>query len=168
MTPYPAQDTEAIRRGYEQNAPPPVPPGMYFDHHSGLVLPQGVQPRSIGRVVAAYAVAVLLFIVTLGIGYIIWSLVTWSDGQTPAQRLFGLRCWRPESSRLPSRGQMALRQASGLLLNGELLLGGFILLIEPARASVGDYFIGTVVLHDPHDALLTHDPSTTSAARSGR
>jgi uncharacterized RDD family membrane protein YckC len=107
---------------------------------------------------SAYAVAVLLFIVTLGIGYIIWSLVTWGDGQTPAQRLFGLRCWRPESRRLPSRGQMALRQASGLLLNGELLLGGFILLIEPARASVGDYFVGTVVLHDPHDALLTHDP----------
>ena len=158
MTPYPAQDAETIRRGYEQNAPPPVPPGMYFDHHSGLVLPQGVQPRSIGRVVAAYAVAVLLFIVTLGIGYIIWSLVSWGDGQTPAQRLFGLRCWRPESSRPASRGEMALRQASGLLLNGELLLGVFILLIEPARTSVGDFFIGTVVLHDPHDALLTQAP----------
>jgi uncharacterized RDD family membrane protein YckC len=153
MTPYPAQDAEAIRRGYEQNAPPPVPPGMYFHHRSGLVLPQGVQPRSIARVAGAYTVAVLLFIVTLGIGYIIWSLVTWGDGQTPAQRLFGLRCWRPENSRLASRSQMALRQASGLLLNGELLLGLFILLIDPARASVGDYLIGTVVLHDPHDAL---------------
>jgi uncharacterized RDD family membrane protein YckC len=131
---------------------------MYFDHRSGLVLPQGVPPRSIGRVVAAYAVAVLLFIVTLGIGYIIWSLVSWGDGQTPAQRLFGLRCWRPESSRPASRVQMALRQASGLLLNGELLLGVFILLIEPARTSVGDFFIGTVVLHDPHDALLTQAP----------
>jgi uncharacterized RDD family membrane protein YckC len=42
------------------------------------------------------------------------------------------------------------------------------LLIEPARTSVGDYIVGTVVLHDPHDALLTHDPSTTSAVRSGR
>jgi uncharacterized RDD family membrane protein YckC len=155
MTPYPAQDAEAIRRGYERNAPPPVPTGMHFDHRSGLVLPQGVQPRSFGRVVAAYAVAVLLFVVTLGIGYIIWSLVAWGDGQTPAQRLFGLRCWRPESSRLASRGEMAVRQASGLLLNGELLFGVFILLIEPARTSVGDYFIGTVVLHDPHDALLT-------------
>jgi uncharacterized RDD family membrane protein YckC len=153
MAPYPAQDAEAIRRGYEQNAPPPVPPGMHFDHRSGLVLPQGVQPRSIGRVVAAYAVAVLLFIITLGIGYIIWSLVAWADGQTPAQRLFGLRCWRPEGSRPASRGEMAVRQVSGLLCNGELLLGVFILLIEPARTSVGDYFIGTVVLHDPDDAL---------------
>ena len=66
MTPYPAQDAEAIRRGYEQYAPPQVPPRMYFDDKSGLVLPQGVHPRSIGRVVAAYTLAVLLFIVTLG------------------------------------------------------------------------------------------------------
>jgi hypothetical protein len=99
MTPYPAQDAEATRRGYEQYASPPVPPGMYFDHKSGLVLPEGVQPRTIGRVVAAYTVAVLLFIVTLGIGYIVWSLVTWGHGQTPAQRLFGLRCWRAFSFR---------------------------------------------------------------------
>jgi hypothetical protein len=158
MAPYPAQDAEAIRRAYEQNAPPPVPAGMYLDHRSGLVLPQGIQPRSIGRVVAAYAVAALLFILTLGIGYIMWSLVVWSDGQTPAQRLFGLRCWRPESSRPASRGQMALRQAIGLLLNGEMLLGVFITLNDRARTSVGDYLIGTVVVYDPHDVLLAQAP----------
>jgi uncharacterized RDD family membrane protein YckC len=158
MTPYPAQDAEAIRRGYEQYAPPSVPLGMYFDHKSRLTLPQGVQPRSIGRVIAAYTLAVLLFIVTLGVGYIIWSLVAWGSGQTPAQRLFGLRCWRPATGRPASRGQMALRQASGLLFNGELLAGVFILLIEPGRTSVGDYLIGTVVLYDPHDALLTQPP----------
>ena len=165
MTPYPAQDAEAMRRGYEQYASPPVPPGMYFDHRSGLVLPQGVQPRSIGRVAAAYALAVLLFIVTLGIGYIIWSLATWAHGQTPAQRLLGLRCWRPDPGRPASPGQMALRQASGLLFNGELLVGFLILLIEPGRTSVGDYLIGTVVLHDPHDALLTRAPDPITASR---
>jgi hypothetical protein len=37
-------------------------------------------------------------------------------------------------------------------------LGVFILLAGPARTSVGDYLIGTVVLHDPHDALLTQVP----------
>jgi uncharacterized RDD family membrane protein YckC len=158
MAPYPAQDAEAIRRAYEQNAPPPVPAGMYFDHRSGLVFPQGVQPRSIGRVVAAYAVAVLLFVLTLGIGYIIWSLVVWDDGQTPAQRLFGLRCWRPESRRLASRGQMALRQGIGLLINGELLVGVFIVLSDSVRTSLGDYLIGTVVVHDPHDVLLAKAP----------
>ncbi len=72
---------------------------MYFDHQSGLVLPQGVQPRSIGRVAAAYALAVLLFVVTLGIGYLAWG-----SGQTPAQKLLGQSCWRPEASRPASRG----------------------------------------------------------------
>ena len=38
LTPYPAQDAEAIRRGYGQFAPPSVPPGMYVDRESGLVL----------------------------------------------------------------------------------------------------------------------------------
>jgi uncharacterized RDD family membrane protein YckC len=132
---------------------------MYFDRKSRLTLPQGVQPRSVGRVVAASTVAALLFIVTLGVGYVIWSLVTWDNGQTPAQRLFGLRCWRPTTGRPASRGQMALRQVSGLLLNGELLAGVFIVLIEPGRASVGDYLAGTVVLHDPHDVLLTQAPA---------
>jgi uncharacterized RDD family membrane protein YckC len=153
MTPYPARDAEAIRRGYEQYAPPPVPPGMYFDRRSGLVLPQGVQPRSVGRVVAAYSLAVLLFIVTLGIGYLAWGVVTWGRGQTPAQKLLGLRCWRPETGRMAGRMHMAIRQITGLLLNGELLMGPLILLASKDRTSVGDFFVGTVVLHDPHDVL---------------
>jgi len=139
---------------------------MYFHHDSWLVLPQGVRPRSIGRVVAAYALAVLLFIVTLGIGYIIWSLVAWGHGQTPAQRLLGLRCWRPGTGRPASQGQMALRQITGLLLNGELLMGPFILLATKDRTSVGDYLIDTVVLHDPHDVLLTQAPDPIGASRS--
>jgi uncharacterized RDD family membrane protein YckC len=155
LTPYPAQDAEGIRRGYEQFAPPSVPPGMYVDRESGLVLPQGVRPRSIGRVAAAYALAVLLFIVTLGIGYLIWSVIVWDGGQTPAQKLVGLRCCDPETSRPASRGQMAIRQITGLLLNGELLMGPFILLTSQDRASVGDFFVGTVVLHDPERVLLT-------------
>jgi len=166
MTPYPAQDAETISRGYEQYALPPVPPGMYFDRQSGLVLPRGAPLADKGRAALGYVLAVLLFIVTLGIGYIIWSLVAWGRGQTPAQRLLGLRCWRPETGRPASRGQMALRQITGLLLNGELLMGPLILLVSRDRTSVGDFFVGTVVLHDPHDVLLTQAPDPISASRS--
>jgi uncharacterized RDD family membrane protein YckC len=165
MTPYPAQDAEPIRRAYGQYAPPSVPPGMYFDRESRLTLPQGVRLRSIGRVIAAYLTAVLLFTVTLGVGYLIWSLVTWGDGQTPAQRLFGLRCWQPETRRAASRRQMALRQVSGLLLNGELLMGVFILLGAAGMASVGDFLLGTVVLHDPDDLLLKQAPDPAGPSR---
>jgi hypothetical protein len=130
MTPYPAQDAAAIRRGYEQYAPASVPPGMYFDRGSWLVLPEGTRPARISQVIAAYA------------------------GQTPAQRLLGLRCWRPDTGRVADRKHMAIRQVTGLLFNGEALMGVFILFIGESLNSVGDFFAGTTVLYDPDNVLL--------------
>src|SRR5580658_7046358 len=135
-----------IKVGYEQFVPPTVPPGMWFDRDTWLILPQGVRPASKGRVAASYALAIGLFIATLGVGYLIWALVAWGRGQTPAQRLLGLRCWRRDTSRLADRGHMALRQIIGLLLNGELAAGPLIWLFAGDLNSVGDFFAGTVVL----------------------
>ncbi len=142
-----------IKVGYEQFVPPTVPPGMWFDRDTWLILPQGVRPASKGRVAASYALAIGLFIATLGVGYLAWALVTWSQGQTPAQRLLGLRCWRRDTSRLAGRRPMALRQATGLLHNGELLMGPLIWLGSKDMNSVGDFFAGTVVMHDPNQLL---------------
>jgi uncharacterized RDD family membrane protein YckC len=147
-------DTVAVPSGYEQFLPSPVPPGMYFDRGSWLVLPQGTRPARISQVIAAYALAVLLFILTLGVGYLIWAVVAWGQGQTPAQRLLGLRCWRPDTGRVADRKHMAIRQVTGLLLNGELLAGVFLLFVGESLNSVGDFFAGTTVLHDPDRVLL--------------
>jgi uncharacterized RDD family membrane protein YckC len=106
------------------------------------------QTASRSRVAASYLLAVLLFAATLGVGYLIWSLVTWGRGQTPAQRLCGLRCWHPQTGQVAGRGQMAVRQITGLALNGELLAGLFILLCSETLSSVGDIFADTVVLRD--------------------
>ena len=121
---------------------------MHSERKSGPVLPEGARPAGVGRVIAAYALAVLLFIVTLGAGYLIWSVVTWGQGQTPAQRILGLRCWRPETGHVADRGQMALRQFTGLVLNGQGLIGAFIMLSGMSEVSVGDVFAGTVVMRD--------------------
>jgi uncharacterized RDD family membrane protein YckC len=121
---------------------------MYRDREAELGLPEGTQPAERWRVAAAYALAVLLFVVTLGAGYLMWSLVTWRQGQTPAQRILGLRCWHPATGRFAGRGQMALRQFTGLVLNGELLIGVIILLSGMSEVSVGDVFAGTVVVRD--------------------
>ena len=119
---------------------------MYSKRKSGPGLPEDARPAGVGRVIAAYALAVLLFIVTLGAGYLIWSVVTWGQGQTPAQRILGLRCWHPETGHVAGRGQMALRQFTGLALNGQALIGVFILLSGMSEVSVGDVFAGTVVV----------------------
>jgi len=150
MTADPEPRTAAIKVGYEQFVPPPVPPGMWFDGDTRLVLPDGLRPASKGQVAASYLLAVGLFIVTLGVGYLGWAVVTWGQGQTPAQRLLGLRCWRPDTRRAAGRKHMALRQGTGLLLNGELLMGPLIWLGSTQLNSVGDFFAGTVVLHGPN------------------
>ena len=124
------------------------------------VLPEGVRPASTWQVTVTYLLAVLLFIVTLGVGYIAWSVVTWGQGQTPAQRIRGLRCWIPGTGRVAGRRRMAVRQVTGLLLNGELLAGVIVLLAAESLSSVGDVFAGTVVLPaitlsgpDDHDQM---------------
>jgi hypothetical protein len=147
--------TEApeIRHGYEQYLPPQPPPGMYFDQESGHFLPQGVRLASRGRVAAAWFLGLSLFIVTLGIGYIVWSLFEWGQGRSPAQRILGLRCWRPELRRVAGRGRLALRQITGFCLNTQALAGVFICLISNDMRSVGDFFAHTVILYDP-DGIL--------------
>jgi uncharacterized RDD family membrane protein YckC len=146
--------TEApeVRRGYEQSSPP-QPPGMYFDPASELVLPQGVLLASRGQVARAWFLGLLLFIVTLGIGYITWSLLVWGQGRTPAQRMLSLRCWMPEPRQVAEREQMAQRQIIGFFLNGQLLSGFLIWLTSKNLRSVGDFFAGTVILHDPDELL---------------
>lgn len=145
--------TPDVRRGYEQFVPPQAPPGMYFDAESGFILPQGVRLASRGRVAAAWFLGFLLFIVTLGIGYIAWSLVVWGEGRSPAQRMLSLRCWRPEPRRVAGRRQMAVRQITGFALNGQLLSGFFIWLICKDIRSVGDFFADTAIVHDPDSVL---------------
>jgi uncharacterized RDD family membrane protein YckC len=111
------------------------------------------QTASRSRVAVSYLLAVLLFFLMLGVGYVIWSLVTWGQGQTPAQRLCGLRCWHPQTGQVAGRGQMAVRQITGLALNGELLAGLFILMCSDTLSSVGDIFADTMVLRDQDHTL---------------
>jgi uncharacterized RDD family membrane protein YckC len=147
-------EAEEVRRGgYEQFLPPQAPPGMYLDPASKLVLPQGVRLASRTRVAAALLLALLLFAVTLGIGYVTWSLFTWSQGRTPAQRVLNLRCWLPEPRRVAGRDDMAVRQVLGFFLCGGLLWGFFVWLVSSKQRSAGDLLAGTVVLHDPDRVL---------------
>jgi hypothetical protein len=52
----------------------------------------------------------LLMLVTLGIGWIVWSLFTWSDGQSPAKKLLGHVVADPITGAAFDWGRMALRE----------------------------------------------------------
>jgi uncharacterized RDD family membrane protein YckC len=131
---------------------------MYYDAASGLTLPEGVQLASVGRRIGAYFLAIPLALVTLVIGYVIWGLIVWGRGQTPALQVLGMRCWRPETGRVAGFWWMALREIIGRLADGILsiitLLVSFILMVTSKdHKSLHDLVAGTVVLHDPHKVL---------------
>ena len=144
--------------GYGQYPAVAVPQGMYVDQMSGLLLPDGTELASVGRRIGAYFLAIPLWIVTLGIGYIIWGLIAWGNGQTPALQVLGMRCWRPETNRVAGFWFMALREIAGRIIDGIL---GFITLITSLvlmvtgreRKALHDWIAGTVVLRDPNKVL---------------
>ncbi|MGH3207431.1 MAG: hypothetical protein ACRDNO_06700 [Trebonia sp.] len=141
------------RDGRGGGEPPEPPAGMYLDPASGLILPRGARLASRAEVARAWFLGLALFIGTLGIGYVAWSQFEWGRGRTPAQRMLGLRCWRPDSRQVAGRRQTAERQVIGFFLNGQALSGFFIWLAGVNQRSVGDFFAGTVILSDPGRVL---------------
>ena len=133
------------------------PQGMYFDPASGLMLPNGTALAGVGRRIGAYFLAIPLFIVTLGIGYLVWGLILWSRGQTPTCQVLDMRIWRPETGRVAGWWWMALREVVGRLIVESVTLIGlvsFILFLATnQRRSLHDYIAGTIVLHDPNKIL---------------
>lgn len=158
--PSPEQPPYIAQPAYGQPSygQPPLAPGFYYDPVSGLQLPQGVALASVGRRIGAFFLAFPLVIVTLGIGYVIWGVIAWTKGTTPALQVLGMRCWRPDDGRVPGFWWMALREIVGRLVEGILsiiteLVSFVMFLSNKDHKSLHDLIAGTVVLHDPGKLL---------------
>jgi hypothetical protein len=144
--------------GYGAQQPMAVPQGMYFDPNTELTLPVGVELASVGRRVGAFFLSIVLAIVTLGIGYIIWGLVAWGKGTSPAFQVLGLRVWRPAENRVATWGTMALRNIVGYIAQGILsfiteLISFILFLTGKQHKSIPDLVGSTVVVYDPNKVL---------------
>jgi uncharacterized RDD family membrane protein YckC len=129
---------------------------MYFDPESGLTLPAGTLLASAGRRIGAYFLRILLVIGTLLIGYIIWGLIAWSKGRSPAFQVLGMRAWRPATGQTASWGYMALRDVCEAIFGavGIIALISFIMfLANKQRKTLHDMVAGTIVLHDPNKVI---------------
>jgi uncharacterized RDD family membrane protein YckC len=131
---------------------------MYFDQLSGLNLPDGTQLASVGRRIGAFFLAIPLIIVTLGIGYVVWGLIVWGNGQTPALQVLGMRAWRPETNKVAGFWFMALRETVGRIVDHILGLiteiTSFVLFVAGKKhQALHDLIAGTVVLYDPDKVL---------------
>jgi uncharacterized RDD family membrane protein YckC len=144
---YPPQGYAAApppAQGY--GAPPGLPP-----------LPPGTQLATAGKRIGTYLLELVLVVVTLFIGYIVWTLIAWSRGQTPGKQVMKLRIYHLQSQRAATWGQMFLRQFVGGFVNGLFYIGFIIsvvfLFTDPLRRTVPDRIAGTIELDDPNEVL---------------
>jgi uncharacterized RDD family membrane protein YckC len=113
------------------------------------------QLSSRGKRFGAYLLDVLLVIVTLVIGWLIWSIVIWKYGQSPGKSILKMRCVKLDTRTCATRGTMALREIVGKWLLGVipfywLVDNGFILFDVQLQA-IHDKIANTVVIDDFDD-----------------
>ena len=68
----------------------------------------GIELAGQGRRLGGYVLDIVLFVVTLGIGWIIWYLVVGQRGQSPAKQILGIRVVR-EDGNAAGLGWMLIR-----------------------------------------------------------
>lgn len=126
-------------------------------------LPNGIVLSSAARRFGGYLLEGLLILCTLVIGWIIWTLVVWAQGQTPAKQILGMRVVRLDKRTYAGWGRMFLRDFVGKLIVGVVaslipFIGNVIascwLLWDKDRQELWDKIAGTVVVNDPQRRLL--------------
>ena len=123
-----------------------------------LVGPVGIKAAGLGRRAVAYILDIVLFSVTLVIGYIIWWLITLRWGQTPGKQLLGIRVMRADGRR-SDWGWTFLREFVIKLLVfevvGDVVTSGIASLVDLLWAflnkdcqTIHDKIVKTVVVDD--------------------
>jgi uncharacterized RDD family membrane protein YckC len=75
------------------------------DSNDGSFLYASFQHR-----LASYVLDATLAVLTLGIGWLIWSMIVWGDGQTPAKKILKIRVRHFETGAIATWGHMAVRE----------------------------------------------------------
>jgi uncharacterized RDD family membrane protein YckC len=113
------------------------------------------QLTSKGKRFGAFLLEIVLAIVTLGIGWLIWSIILWSKGQSPAKSLMKMRVLKLETGRAAEVGDMVMRELLGKWVLGIVpfytLISSIIVLTDEKSQGLWDKIAGTVVIDDPDD-----------------
>jgi uncharacterized RDD family membrane protein YckC len=126
-------------------------------------LPVGVRLSSLGKRFGGYLLTGLLVVVTLVVGYLVWALIIWGRGQSPAKQLLGMRVIDLADRHAAGWGRMFLRQfvARGIVVTAlSVMTGGIGWLVSVAlifganRQTLWDRMANTVVVDDPEGMTL--------------
>jgi uncharacterized RDD family membrane protein YckC len=123
--------------------------------------PPGVILSSSMKRLGAHLLDGVLCLVTCVIGWLIWSLIIYGRGQSPAKQLLGMRVVIMTAGVRAGWGRMFVREhlvklLIGLFL-GWLVLPYFWLLWDRNRQELWDKMLDTVVVEDPSN-LVTNVP----------
>jgi len=123
-------------------------------------LPETVRLSSAWRRLGGYLLEGVLFVVTLIVGWLIWSIIVWGRGETPAKQLLGMRVVHRETLTAAGRGRMFVREVPCKFLMWLIALATFLgnifyfwLLWDSERQELWDKMVDTVVVNDPGDLL---------------
>lgn len=121
-------------------------------------LPNGVRLSSTGRRFGGYIVEAILITLTLGIGWLVWSLIVWKDGQTPAKKLLGMKVLKLQTGAKATWGAMFFREVIGKTIGSVVALvtfgiTTFMLLWDRNHQEVWDKVAGTIVVDDPQTQI---------------
>jgi uncharacterized RDD family membrane protein YckC len=78
-----------------------------------LGLPIGVRLSGPGKRLLAYLLECVLFLVTLGVGWAVWTLIVWARGTTPAKQLMHMTVIWTANRQAATWGRMFLREVVG-------------------------------------------------------
>lgn len=128
-------------------SPPPPPPSWSGSSGSS----GSVTPCDNGVRFGAFALDILLAIVTCGIGWLIWSIVLWQQSTSPAKKMLGLKIVDLQTGAPATMQQMLLREGLGKIVIGAItgilpLVSGVLILVTPTRQGVWDYLSKTTVV----------------------
>src|ERR1700736_4385566 len=143
--------------------PPPPPGGIPlvppYEPAQNTPHPPGVVVSTAGKRLGGYALELLLIIVTLFIGWLIWSLVVWGNSTSPAKQLLKMKVVKKDTGLRASYGTMVLRELVGKWLIVGIVIGSicgivalvldFMLLWDKDRQELWDKIAGTIVVDDP-------------------
>jgi uncharacterized RDD family membrane protein YckC len=129
------------------STPPPPPPS-----NSSGSLGIGVVPCGNGTRLWATVLDGLLFVVTCGIGWLIWDIVLWQQSTSPAKKMLNLKIVDINTGAPASMQQMLLREVLGKMILSTVtsgvttLVGAVLILVVPGRQGVWDYIAKTTVV----------------------
>lgn len=123
-------------------------------------LPATVRLSSAWRRLGGYLLEGLLILLTLIIGWLVWSIIVWGRGQTPAKQLLGMRVLSRETLTSARRGRMFAREIpckwiielfASITVVGVVVY--FWLLWDKERQELWDKMVETIVVNDPENVL---------------